>query len=150
MQIQGAVEQCRLAGIKAPKASDIFGSNKYIEKELVCPIVKRPYVMTNTDNPDWKLTCSCGGGGKEDSAALSSENNQKECRGNLMQIQGAVEQCRLAGIKAPKASDIFGSNGYIKKVLVCPIVKLPYVMTNTDNTDWVPICPGGIEGHVAR
>jgi hypothetical protein len=150
MQIQGAVEQCRLAGIKAPKASDIFGPNGYIKKELVCPTVKLPYVMTNTDNPDWKPTCPCGGGGKEDTATISSENNQKECRYNLLQIQGAVEQCRLAGIKAPKASDIFGSNGYIKKELVCPTVNLPYVMTHTDNLDWVPTCPGSIKDHVVR
>jgi hypothetical protein len=145
LQIEGAVEQCRLAGIKAPKASDIFGPNNYIKTVLVCPTAKLPYVLTNTDNPDWKPTCPCG-----DTAALLSANNQNRCQGNLMQIQAAVEQCRLAGIKAPKASDIFGSKNYIIEEPVCPTVKLPYVMTNTDNTDWAPVCPGGIEGHVVK
>lgn len=66
---------------------------------------------------------------------------RKECVDNLRQIYGACEQAKMSGIAAPKASDIYGPDSYIKRPLVCPTTKAPYSLEKTGDDDWRPVCP---------
>ena len=69
------------------------------------------------------------------------------CIANLKQIEGAVEQAKLAGIQAPGSTDIIGSDKYIKVMPQCPTVKSDYTLTGTSDAAWQPSCPGSISGH---
>ena len=67
------------------------------------------------------------------------ESQKNACIANLKQIEGAVEQARLAGVAAPASSDIFGSDGYIKVAPTCPYGKATYAIPTDDTTR--PVCP---------
>ena len=66
------------------------------------------------------------------------ESQKNACIANLKQIEGAIEQARLAGIASPAASDIFGSDKYIKVAPVCPYGNSTYAMPAADAR---PTCP---------
>ena len=73
----------------------------------------------------------------------SREESQKNaCIANLKQIEGAVEQAKLAGTTAPGVSDIIGATLYIKKMPTCPTTKTAY------STIDPPACPTAVAGHV--
>ena len=66
------------------------------------------------------------------------ESQKNACIANLKQIEGAVEQARLAGVAAPASSDIFGSDGYIKVAPTCPYGTATYAIPTGDTR---PVCP---------
>ena len=63
------------------------------------------------------------------------------CISNLKQIQGAVEQARLAGKTAYTDDDLFGQTGYIKTKVSCPSGGT-YTYLNLDDTA-DPTCDKG-------
>lgn len=60
------------------------------------------------------------------------------CISNLKQIQGACEQCLLAG-NTPSAATIYGATLYIKVAPTCPAVANSAYTIPSDGTD--PVCP---------
>ena len=73
----------------------------------------------------------------------SREESQKNaCIANLKQIEGAVEQAKLAGIQTPAVADIIGADKYIKVMPKCPTVNGAYTVIDP------PGCPGSIATHV--
>lgn len=70
-----------------------------------------------------------------------TESQKNACIANLKQIEGAVEQAKLAGIQAPAVADIIGADKYIKVMPKCPTVDTDY------STIDPPSCPGSIAGH---
>ena len=66
------------------------------------------------------------------------ESQKNACIANLKQIEGAIEQAKLAGKTSPGATDIFGATAYIKVAPVCPYGTATYALpTGTDR----PACP---------
>lgn len=74
----------------------------------------------------------------------SREESQKNsCIANLKQIEGAVEQAKLAGTASPDSAALFGTDKYIKVAPTCPYnnaaytafdpPKCPNVGTKTDH-----------------
>ena len=61
---------------------------------------------------------------------------------NLKQIEGAVEQAKLAGKASPAVSDIVGATLYIKVMPKCPTTQAAYTTIDP------PACPGTQDGHV--
>jgi len=49
-----------------------------------------------------------------------TESQKNACIANLKQIEGALEQAKLAGIATPALTDIFGADKYIKATPTCP------------------------------
>ncbi len=72
---------------------------------------------------------------------IKIEEERRACIYNLRQIEGACEQAKMEGISAPKASDIYGPDKFIKTLLVCPTTKKPYSLEGSGKNDWVPVCP---------
>lgn len=68
------------------------------------------------------------------------ESQKNACIANLKQIEGAVEQARLAGVAAPASSDIFGATCYIKVAPTCPYNTANAYAIPT-GTDTRPVCP---------
>ncbi len=82
------------------------------------------------------------------------ESQKNSCIANLKQIEGAVEQAKLAGIVAPASADIIGSDKYIKVAPNCPATKAAYAISGTSDATWRPVCPNpdvngtGTDSHV--
>lgn len=70
------------------------------------------------------------------------ESQKNACIANLKQIEGAVEQAKLAGTASPGVDDIIGDEKYIKVMPMCPTTKAAYKTIDP------PACPGSQEGHV--
>jgi len=66
------------------------------------------------------------------------ESQKNACIANLKQIEGAIEQARLAGVASPGATDIFGTDKYIKVAPTCPYGKATYAIPTSDTR---PVCP---------
>jgi len=49
-----------------------------------------------------------------------TESQKNACIANLKQIEGALEQAKLAGISSPALTDIFGPDKYVKATPTCP------------------------------
>lgn len=63
-----------------------------------------------------------------------TESQKNACIANLKQIEGAMEQAKLAGIPAPAVADV---QAYLKQQApACPATKVAYVL-NADPT----VCP---------
>ena len=75
------------------------------------------------------------------------ESQKNACIANLKQIEGAIEQARLAGVASPGTTDIFGSDKYIKVAPVCPYGTTAYALPSADAR---PVCPnvGAVSDHV--
>lgn len=71
-----------------------------------------------------------------------TESQKNACIANLKQIQGAVEQAKLAGITAPGSTDLFGDTKYIKVIPKCPTSAAVYTVFDP------PACPGSVADHV--
>jgi len=69
------------------------------------------------------------------------ESQKNACIANLKQIEGAVEQAKLAGTTAPASGDIIGSDKYIKVAPQCPATKATYTISGTSDATWRPVCP---------
>ena len=66
----------------------------------------------------------------------SREESQKNaCIANLKQIEGAVEQAKLAGTTTIDSGVLFGANNYIKVAPTCPYNKGAYTTFDP------PACP---------
>ena len=76
------------------------------------------------------------------------ESQKNACIANMKQINGAVEQAKLAGIPAPTAAEIIGPLLYIKVMPNCPAVDQPYAIDGTADAAWLPACPGSVDLHV--
>lgn len=82
------------------------------------------------------------------------ESQKNACIANLKQIEGAVEQCKLAGTTSPASSDIIGTDKYIKVEPKCPATKSTYAISGTSDATWRPVCPNpdvngtGTDSHV--
>jgi prepilin-type N-terminal cleavage/methylation domain-containing protein len=70
-----------------------------------------------------------------------TESQKNACIANLKQIEGAIEQCKLAGTAAPVYADIVGAGKYIVAEPFCSIDKTkkyaianPVVCPNSDAT----------------
>lgn len=73
----------------------------------------------------------------------SREESQKNsCIANLKQMEGAIEQAKLAAIASPGDSDLFGADKYIKVKPTCPAGGT-YTLTGTR-----PTCSKSADGHV--
>ena len=70
-------------------------------------------------------------------ARKSAQRNA--CIDNLKQIEGAVEQAKMAGAEDP--ADIYGNDNYIKVAPVCPSTKAAYNLEGCDAAGWRPVCP---------
>ena len=70
-----------------------------------------------------------------------TESQKNACIANLKQIEGAVEQAKLAGTAAPTVANIVGPELYIKVMPTCPTSKAAYTAIDP------PACPGGVDGH---
>ena len=70
----------------------------------------------------------------------SREESQKNaCIANLKQLEGAVEQAKLAGNAAATVTDVCGADKYIKTMPKCPKNNGPYTALS---------CPAGDTTHV--
>lgn len=63
------------------------------------------------------------------------------CISNLKQLQGAIEQAKMAGTATPGMTDIVGSDKYIKVTPKCPSDNSEYTLPNDDTSD--PTCTHG-------
>lgn len=74
------------------------------------------------------------------------ESQKNACIANLKQIEGAIEQAKLAGKATPVAADIWGSDdAYIKVEPKCPYdVTASYAIPAGDAR---PTCPNNVDGH---
>lgn len=70
------------------------------------------------------------------------ETNRNACIENMAKIASAVEQAKTMGFNEPTREQLFGADGFIRTVPVCPSTRLPYTQFNP------PRCPSGIEDHV--
>ncbi len=74
------------------------------------------------------------------------ESQKNSCIANLKQIEGAVEQAKLAGATTIDAAAIFGTDKYIKATPTCPYNKADYTAFDP------PTCPNVAQadctGHV--
>lgn len=77
----------------------------------------------------------------------SREESQKNaCIANLKQIEGAIEQAKLAGKASPGTTDIFGDTAYIKVAPKCPYdTTKAYALPEGTAR---PSCPNSVSGHV--
>ena len=64
-----------------------------------------------------------------------TESQKNACIANLKQIEGAVEQAKLAGVTTIDAAALFGADKYIKVAPTCPYNKGAYVAFDP------PACP---------
>jgi prepilin-type N-terminal cleavage/methylation domain-containing protein len=71
-----------------------------------------------------------------------TESQKNACIANLKQLEGAIEQAKLAGVTAPAAADIIGATSYIKVMPKCPTTKTVYTVTDP------PVCPTSVADHV--
>jgi prepilin-type N-terminal cleavage/methylation domain-containing protein len=73
----------------------------------------------------------------------SREESQKNaCIANLKQIEGAIEQCKLAGNAAPAYADVIGAGKYIVAEPYCSIDRTKkYAIANP------VVCPNNGAGH---
>jgi prepilin-type N-terminal cleavage/methylation domain-containing protein len=68
-----------------------------------------------------------------------AESQKNACIANLKQIEGAIEQCKLAGTAAPAIGDIVGAGKYIQSTPKCSVDKTKdYAMPAGDAR---PVCP---------
>ena len=76
----------------------------------------------------------------------SREDSQKNaCIANLKQIEGAIEQAKLAGKASPGYSDIVGAGKYIQSEPHCSIdTTKTYAMPEGTAR---PVCPNSGTGH---
>ena len=74
------------------------------------------------------------------------ESQKNACIANLKQIEGAIEQAKLAGKATPATSDIWGStDAYIKVKPLCPYdTTKDYALPTGDAR---PTCPNSVDGH---
>jgi prepilin-type N-terminal cleavage/methylation domain-containing protein len=70
-----------------------------------------------------------------------TESQKNACIANLKQIEGAVEQCKLAGDTDVAVADIVGADKYIKVMPKCPTTSTAY------STIDPPECPTSETGH---
>ena len=75
------------------------------------------------------------------------ESQKNACIANLKQIEGAIEQAKLAGKASPTTADLWGSaDAYIKVEPKCPYdISTSYTIPAGDDR---PACPNNVEGHV--
>ena len=71
-----------------------------------------------------------------------TESQKNACIANLKQIEGAVEQAKLAGVTTINAAAIVGADKYIKVMPTCPTTAAAYTTFDP------PACPGSQTGHV--
>lgn len=77
----------------------------------------------------------------------SREESQKNaCVANLKQIEGAIEQAKLAGVTTINAAAIIGATSYIKVAPKCPYDNTTY--TIADPTVCHNVAKTGCSGHV--
>jgi prepilin-type N-terminal cleavage/methylation domain-containing protein len=69
------------------------------------------------------------------------ESQKNACIANLKQIEGAVEQAKMAGKTSPVESDIVGATCYIKITPLCPSTKATYSIAPGTDATWRPVCP---------
>ena len=70
------------------------------------------------------------------------ETNRNACIENMAKIASAVEQAKTMGYSDPTYEQLFGAEGFIRVVPLCPSTRLPYTQFNP------PRCPSEIEDHV--
>ena len=64
-----------------------------------------------------------------------TESQKNSCIANLKQIEGAVEQAKLAGVTTINAAALFGAAAYIKTTPTCPYNNAAYTTFDP------PACP---------
>jgi len=64
-----------------------------------------------------------------------TDSQKNSCIANLKQIEGAVEQAKLAGVTTINAAAIFGATSYIKVAPTCPYNNAAYTTFDP------PACP---------
>lgn len=69
------------------------------------------------------------------------ESQKNSCIANLKQLEGAIEQAKLAAIASPGDSDLFGTDKYIKVKPTCPAGGT-YTLTGDR-----PTCSLAADGH---
>ncbi len=79
------------------------------------------------------------------------ESQKNACIANLKQIEGAIEQAKLAGKATPASTDLYGADKYIKTEPKCPYsgsAGASYVLPATDAG--LPTCPnvGTLPEHI--
>jgi prepilin-type N-terminal cleavage/methylation domain-containing protein len=71
-----------------------------------------------------------------------TESQKNSCIANLKQVEGAIEQCKLAGTASPAYSDVIGTGKYIVAEPYCAIDKTKkYAIANP------VVCPNSGAGH---
>jgi len=71
-----------------------------------------------------------------------TESQKNACIANLKQIEGAVEQCKLAGVASPAYADVIGTGKYIVAEPYCSIDKTKkYAIASP------MVCPNNGTGH---
>lgn len=74
------------------------------------------------------------------------ESQKNACIANLKQIEGAIEQAKMAGKATPGTTDIWGStDAYIKVKPLCPYDTTKDYTLPTGDTR--PTCPNSVDGH---
>jgi len=74
-----------------------------------------------------------------------AESQKNACIANLKQIEGAIEQAKLAGTPAPVYSDIIGAGKYIQSVPYCSINRAN--LYTIPEGEARPTCPNSGTGH---
>ena len=68
-----------------------------------------------------------------------TESQKNACIANLKQLEGAIEQAKLAGNASATVSDVIGSDKYIKSAPKCPKNNATYTALT---------CPAGDTTHI--
>jgi len=71
---------------------------------------------------------------------------RNSCIANLKQLEGAIEQAKLAGINNPTYSDIYGNDKYIRNPSHCPLDETKEYIIESGR----PVCPNNGKRHTLQ